>query len=531
MENDNCHYAEICLRKAEEHRRERGTLSTVPHQGVVDYGDACTLVQQAMHHLDEALPTGQRIRGREALMALTVGASALTAYMHAAGYFQGESVATVAPDGAVVQPDKPKETLSVRLNRLLGDKQNFTDDTLFVMVQNMHYKVLCAEQVTTQNERTIKELQTLLGWTDKDADEFLTNRVRVLLDNEAILRSVCELVDVQTPANLLGVLTPLLVQPKENATLLANYRELLDAIGATSHQAALDFIRSIPSPEEKPTAEEKSAPFDLNAVVVAANVKGWRLCLSTVKNPAEEDRFWVSGHSTEDSAVWSTGDTRKTAAEALTVFEAALPKRTSKHRTGSADVAQLIARVFHAGHSSVIIRKAAVGYEAVAELPDGQQLVGQDAANITGAASKLASRMLDLEKSDYLPPRAVALTELPGNPPAVEDLLWERLFNATGEFLALSGTPQLYNAMLAAHDAVRMHVYGKAQYTLQPVPPRYRAEFIKGRGLYILLLQDKPVGYLYPDLVSWNGGTHEQGVAKYLRALNWGAEHIHQLGE
>ena len=78
------------LKRAEAHRREKGTVSTVPVFATEDYASCGQAITLAMHHLDEALPSGQRCRARASYFALQEAVAALGLYMLEAGYFEGE---------------------------------------------------------------------------------------------------------------------------------------------------------------------------------------------------------------------------------------------------------------------------------------------------------------------------------------------------------------------------------------------------------------------------------------------------------
>lgn len=75
--------ARDCLDLAENSRRSGdGTLDVSPAADPSeDYAACTTLISQAMHHLDEALPNGQRIRTLSAYAALEYGTRALGAYL------------------------------------------------------------------------------------------------------------------------------------------------------------------------------------------------------------------------------------------------------------------------------------------------------------------------------------------------------------------------------------------------------------------------------------------------------------------
>ena len=69
-------------------RREKPSISAAPLKDsvIVDYSTAGTRIENAMHHLNEALPTGQRTRGELALQNLRRGVEELSVWMRARGY-------------------------------------------------------------------------------------------------------------------------------------------------------------------------------------------------------------------------------------------------------------------------------------------------------------------------------------------------------------------------------------------------------------------------------------------------------------
>ena len=76
----------LLQKAAEKYRREQPSLSTTPIDGIMDYSSAGNAIAQAMHHLDEALPTGQRIRGQYAYDLLKIGVDKLGVWMRQKGY-------------------------------------------------------------------------------------------------------------------------------------------------------------------------------------------------------------------------------------------------------------------------------------------------------------------------------------------------------------------------------------------------------------------------------------------------------------
>lgn len=75
----------------EAYRREKPSCSTMPLQvdqgaAPLDYASAGVLIDKAMSHLDEALPTGQKFRGETAMKLLHRGVEELSVWMRARGY-------------------------------------------------------------------------------------------------------------------------------------------------------------------------------------------------------------------------------------------------------------------------------------------------------------------------------------------------------------------------------------------------------------------------------------------------------------
>lgn len=72
----------------ETYRREKPTLDACPlPDDSVDYGVAGTSIDKAMHHLDEGLPNGQRLRSATAYALLAQGVRDLGLWMKKKGYF------------------------------------------------------------------------------------------------------------------------------------------------------------------------------------------------------------------------------------------------------------------------------------------------------------------------------------------------------------------------------------------------------------------------------------------------------------
>lgn len=73
----------------EQYRREPATLDAVPVRGLsFDYSHAGTLIDRAVHHLDEGLPNGQYLRCKFAFAMLKRGTYELEVWMDAKGYFK-----------------------------------------------------------------------------------------------------------------------------------------------------------------------------------------------------------------------------------------------------------------------------------------------------------------------------------------------------------------------------------------------------------------------------------------------------------
>ena len=71
----------------EPYRREQPTMDTNPLPGIaIDYAFAGTKIDVALHHLDEGLPVGQRIRCELAFKLLQAGVAELHDWMKQKGY-------------------------------------------------------------------------------------------------------------------------------------------------------------------------------------------------------------------------------------------------------------------------------------------------------------------------------------------------------------------------------------------------------------------------------------------------------------
>jgi len=78
----------------ERFRREAPSIDGTPLREGIDYATAGNMVDRAMHHLDEGLPLGQRVRCRLAYGLLAQGVEALGQWMRAKGYFEDPPTAT-----------------------------------------------------------------------------------------------------------------------------------------------------------------------------------------------------------------------------------------------------------------------------------------------------------------------------------------------------------------------------------------------------------------------------------------------------
>lgn len=71
----------------EDYRRETPTMRTEPIRAeIVDYSTAGLHIDKAMHHLNEALPIGQRMRAESSMRLLRRGVEELAVWMRARGY-------------------------------------------------------------------------------------------------------------------------------------------------------------------------------------------------------------------------------------------------------------------------------------------------------------------------------------------------------------------------------------------------------------------------------------------------------------
>lgn len=81
---------------AETYRREKPSLDAVPLKdpNILDYGQCCTKIDLAIHHLDEGLPLGQKTRCRLAYYNLNRGVYELGTWMQNKGYFKEDTPPT-----------------------------------------------------------------------------------------------------------------------------------------------------------------------------------------------------------------------------------------------------------------------------------------------------------------------------------------------------------------------------------------------------------------------------------------------------
>jgi hypothetical protein len=86
---DNQSIAEATCKEAEAHRRERPTMHTTPLPadfGIPDYGASGQVMENAMAHLRESIPNGQRRRTELAFFALRRAIVNHEAWLRAMGY-------------------------------------------------------------------------------------------------------------------------------------------------------------------------------------------------------------------------------------------------------------------------------------------------------------------------------------------------------------------------------------------------------------------------------------------------------------
>lgn len=78
------------LEDPEPYRREKPTMDACPVERLarvgIDYATAGTLIDRGVHHLDEALPVGQKKRAELAFRMLESGVDQLRIWMQAKGY-------------------------------------------------------------------------------------------------------------------------------------------------------------------------------------------------------------------------------------------------------------------------------------------------------------------------------------------------------------------------------------------------------------------------------------------------------------
>ena len=74
------------LRLAEQHRREKSTMTSPTFPDTVDYSFAGIAIDMARSHLDESIPSGQKVRSEAAATLMASGLVELLVWMRAAGY-------------------------------------------------------------------------------------------------------------------------------------------------------------------------------------------------------------------------------------------------------------------------------------------------------------------------------------------------------------------------------------------------------------------------------------------------------------
>jgi len=94
--------AELLAKEAEEQRREPATFDTTPFppDEVIDYGPAAGMIGTALHHLDEALPGGQKVRSEKAVLLATFGLQALAIWLRKKGC-AAPALASASEDPAI----------------------------------------------------------------------------------------------------------------------------------------------------------------------------------------------------------------------------------------------------------------------------------------------------------------------------------------------------------------------------------------------------------------------------------------------
>lgn len=78
--------SEALLAAAEQNRREATTLDTVPVPSVLDYSHSGQVMEQAVGHLRESVPNGQKQRTEAAFAALRISVDLQAQWLRAKGY-------------------------------------------------------------------------------------------------------------------------------------------------------------------------------------------------------------------------------------------------------------------------------------------------------------------------------------------------------------------------------------------------------------------------------------------------------------
>lgn len=79
--------ASLAEKDPEVFRREPKNMSSLPvNTPILDYAQAGTLIDKAMHHLNESLPNGQKRRTETAFAMLEDGCAAMRVWLRQSGY-------------------------------------------------------------------------------------------------------------------------------------------------------------------------------------------------------------------------------------------------------------------------------------------------------------------------------------------------------------------------------------------------------------------------------------------------------------
>lgn len=79
-------FSEDALKAAEQNRRETTTLDSVPIPDAMDYAHSGQVIEQAVGHLRESVPNGQKQRTEAAFMALRIAVELQRVWLRAKGY-------------------------------------------------------------------------------------------------------------------------------------------------------------------------------------------------------------------------------------------------------------------------------------------------------------------------------------------------------------------------------------------------------------------------------------------------------------